>query len=59
MAPVVRNAVADKRKELSDKIDLLKEQMRPVSDDLLRRTSEIDGVQSDIAALDTWLASNP
>lgn len=59
MAPVVRNAVADKRKELSDKIDLLKEQMKPVSDDLLRRTSEIDGVQSDIAALDTWLASNP
>ena len=58
MAPVVRNAVADKRKELSDKIDLLKEQMKPVSDDLLRRTSEIDAVQTDIAALDAWLFAN-
>jgi septal ring factor EnvC (AmiA/AmiB activator) len=59
MAAVVRKAIADKRKELADKIDLLKEQMRPVSDDLLRRTSEIDAVQTDIAEIDSWLTANP
>lgn len=59
MAAVVRKAIADKRKELSDKIDLLKEQMRPVSDDLLRRTSEIGAVQTDIDELDGWLIANP
>jgi septal ring factor EnvC (AmiA/AmiB activator) len=59
MAAVVRKAIADKRKELSDKIDLLKEQMKPVSDDLARRTSEIDAVQTDIAEIDAWLVANP
>jgi len=59
MAAVVRKAIADKRKELADKIDLLKEQMQPVSDDLLRRTSEIDAVQTDIAEIDSWLTANP
>lgn len=59
MAAVVRNAIADKRKELADKIDMLKEQMQPVSDDLLRRTSEVNAVQADIAEVDAWLAANP
>jgi septal ring factor EnvC (AmiA/AmiB activator) len=59
MAAVVRKAIADKRKELADKIDLLKEQMRPVNDDLQRRTSEIDAVQTDIAEIDSWLTANP
>jgi septal ring factor EnvC (AmiA/AmiB activator) len=59
MAAVVRKAITDKRKELSDKIDLLKEQMKPVSDDLARRTSEIDAVQTDIAEIDAWLVANP
>lgn len=59
MAAVVRNAIADKRKELADKIDMLREQMQPVSDDLLRRTSEVNAVQADIAEVDAWLAANP
>lgn len=59
MADVVRKAIADKRKELADKIDMLRAQMRPVSDDLLRRTSEIEAIQTDIAEVDAWLVANP
>lgn len=59
MATVVRKAVADKRRELSDKIDLLKAQLQPVKDEAQRRKTEIDAVQADIAELDAWLLANP
>lgn len=56
---VVTDAIVEKRAALADKASMLADQLKPVQDDLTARTTELDGVQVDIAVLDAWLAANP
>jgi flagellar hook-associated protein FlgK len=59
----VRQAVEGKRSVLNDTATMMRDQRQEVSDQLAARTTELNGVEAQIADLDAWLiadsAANP
>ena len=58
MTDAVRQAVEGKRSVLNDTATMMREQWQEVSDQLAARTTELHGVEAQIADLDAWLISD-
>ena len=58
MTDAVRQAVEGKRVILNDAATMMRDQWQEVSDQLTARTTELHGIEAQIADLDAWLISN-
>jgi hypothetical protein len=59
MSSITRQVVADRRKELGDKVALLTSQLTVVQAEVVSRQTELNQAKADLASLDAWLAANP
>jgi hypothetical protein len=59
MSSITRQVVADRRKELGDKVALLTSQLTVVQAEVVSRQTELNQAKADLASLDAWLTANP
>jgi hypothetical protein len=59
MSSITRQVVADRRKELGDKVALLTSQLLVVQAEVVSRQTELNQAKADLASLDAWLTANP
>ena len=58
MTDVVRQAVIEKRAALDLTVTMMREQWQEVTDQLVARTTELNGVEARMTDLDAWLAAD-